>query len=183
MDRESCVVRFGGIADFIEDIEFVFRPDQHLIGDAKFLHIGKGTLRHISRILVKRPVLRAVYDHDVADHGKCFDRCICVDHGGIQDRNKNHVTVLDGGIPIIGTVKTDAADHRVFRQTLCRNRQVAPSAIDVCQFKVDHLDIVVFTHLQNIVQTFGHTKPSLTFSFSQSPRPAGGAHAQLSEPW
>ena len=68
MDAVSHFLRSRLVFDFVKQIEFVFRSDDHLIGNALFLHEVKSPDRHVSRILVERTVLRKGDDLNVADH-------------------------------------------------------------------------------------------------------------------
>ena len=60
------MVIIGIVLNLIENIEFVLRPDHHLIRNSGLLHVLQGTDGNITGILVKRPVIGQVDDPDVA---------------------------------------------------------------------------------------------------------------------
>ena len=144
------------VAHLVKNVELVFRPDEHLIGNTGFLHVVERADRNVSGILVEGTILGKIDDLYISDHGECRDLGIAVDHSGIENRREDHVRVFDRCIAVVGTVKSDPVYHCVFGETLRRDAQVAPSAVDVGEFEIDDLDVFAFDEVKNILQCFTH---------------------------
>ena len=156
VDIEAALLGAHVVADFVEDVELIFRSDEHLVGDAGLLHVVQRADRNVSGVLIEGTVLGEIDDLYIADHGERRDLGIAVDHSGIEDRREDHVRVLDRRIAVVGTVKTDAVYHSVLGEALGRDAQVAPSAVDVGELEIDDLNVFAFDEVQNILQCFTH---------------------------
>ena len=139
------------IADVIEDVKLVLRSDDHLICDPGLFHILECADRDVSRILVEGFILRKSDDLYITDHRERRHAAIAVNDCGIQDRNKDHVGIFDGRIPVITSVKTDALLHRTLAKSLRRNRKMCPSSVDIGELKIDHLDTHLADDLLNVL--------------------------------
>ena len=115
------VVVIGAVLDAVENIEFIFRPDHHLVGDADLFHVFQRPDGHVPWILVEGPVLRKIDDPHIPYHRQGGNLRIPVDHRRFQHRNENHIAVFDRRISVIGTVKTYPMFHDACRQPFRRN--------------------------------------------------------------
>ena len=130
-------------AGTVEKIEFEFRSDHHSVRNSAFLHIFNSTQTDIFRILVKRPVLPFSDSTYVTAHSQSRHLCKRVHIGGIRVWQKYHITLLNGCIAIIGTVKTDTIGKSIHAKPFHRNRDVSPASVDIRHLEVYHTDLLL----------------------------------------
>ena len=131
------------ICYFIENIELEFGSKQELVCNTQFLHVFFCTLTDVSRLLVERNVLILTDDPYVTDHGESLDLTEIVNSGTGEIRNKYHVTLFDGGKTIVAAVESYACCHDRFCESVCRDRQMMPSAVEIYHPEIDHLDVIL----------------------------------------
>ncbi len=153
--RVNCIayaVRQGLIAYVIEYMELKFRPYNHLIRYARFLHICYGALCNVSWVLIKGAVVRPVYYHNIARHRERRHRGKRIEGGCSEIGYKHHVAVFNGRVAIVAAVKAYAVGQRVLGKPLLGDEYMAPAAVYVGHFEIYHLNIIGFDKFLNFVQ-------------------------------
>ena len=149
----------------VEEVELKFRQDQHGICHAGVTHILFCRQDDVPGILIQGTVGGMIDDHGVAGHGQGRDLAEGVHHSGIQIGDKHHVTLFHHGIAIVGSVKAHAVPEQILIKVAGGNGHMAELAVDIHHLKVDHLNIFLPDHIQNILQGFCHKGSSLNLRF------------------
>ena len=108
---KTHAVGFHLVAQGVEHMVFVFRPDDHLVRNAGLLHVGHGPAGHIAGILGKGAVVGLLDHHYIPHKGQGRDLHIGVHNAGGQVRDEHHVAIVHHGIAIVGTIKADTVLH------------------------------------------------------------------------
>ena len=145
------------IAQGVEHMVFVFRPDDHLVRDAGLLHVGHSPAGHIAGILGKGAVVGLLDHHHVPYEGQGGDLCIRVHNAGGQVWDEYHIAVVHHGIAVVGAVKADAVLHNALVQPLRRDGEMPPTAIQICELEIHHLDAVLLNELPCLLDALEHT--------------------------
>ena len=159
--RLSCVYLISAlsfrhfVAGGVEQIKFKFGSDHHLVRNAGLFHVIHGAQADIFRVLVERSVLPFADDADVAAHGQCGYIRKRIHVGGVRIRQKDHVALFNGRVPVVGTVEADPVDEDVLIKPLHRYGDVTPASVDVGHFEVDHADLLLLTQFSDFC-TFVH---------------------------
>ena len=129
-------------AGAVKEVEFKFRPDDHSVRNSVIFHIMNRTQGHVFRVLVEGLIFALSYGAHIAAHGQGRDGGEGVHTGGIRVRKEHHVAFFNGGIAIVGAVEADAVGEGVLAETLHRNGDVPPAAVDVRHLEIDHADLL-----------------------------------------
>ena len=141
-------------AHLIKQVEFKLRQNQHGIRDSRLLHIFFRSHNNISGILLKGPVLGMIDNHGISGHGKSGNFAERIHHGRIQVRNEYHITFLNHGIAIIGSVKTNTVLHNLFIEGLGGNCHMTELAVDIHHLKINHADFLLPNQRNNVLSSF-----------------------------
>ena len=149
-------VRQSLVAHIVKNMELKLRPYHHLVRNACLFHIFNCALGNIPRVLVKRPVVRTVYYHNIAGHCKRRNSRKRIKCCSSKVGNKHHIAVFNGSIAIIAAVKANAVYQSILVQSLLRNKYMAPAAVNVSHLKIDHLNVVSFDEFFYIIKVRKH---------------------------
>ena len=158
---KAGAVGLGGKAHIVKNIKLVLRADNHLIGNAQLTHILAGALGNIAGVLVKGIIFGTGNDHDIAYHGKGGYLSELIDNSRVQHGDKHHVAGFHGGVAVVGAVKADTVLHGVLIESLYRDAEMTPSAVNIGQLEVNYLDVIIFAKLQNFIKCSSHFLYSL----------------------
>ncbi len=151
IDLIHRVVDALAVTDVVEDEELRLRTEIGGLADTALLEINLGLLGDVAGVAAVG--LSGDRILDVADQGKRRRRAERIEKRRGRIRNDEHVALLDLLKPADRrAVEADTVDERISVERSRWNRKVLPEARQVGEPQIDHPDVDVLDHLQDIVR-------------------------------
>ena len=165
VDSITDVIRRGVVTYVVENMEFKFRSDKHVVRDVLFTEIVDCRQRYVAGVLVKTGVFFLADNANVTHHSKGRRLDERFDKSGVHIGNKYHIALFYRSVTVVTAVKTDTVFKSVFRKSFNGYGEVTPSAVDIYHFKIDDFNIVFFAKFMNLFDCFRHNSSFFACTF------------------